>query len=92
MTREERKLTHNLARKLELRSISRGVEPNRYMTIMRQRPRGHLFSLTNETESIQLLPEQKQAIRGYLQEFPIEPKHVEDHLSLPDTRSTAFWV
>ncbi|KAH7727727.1 Protein F52B5.3 [Aphelenchoides avenae] len=86
MTREERKLTHNLARKLELRSISRGVEPNRYMTIMRQRPRGHLFSLTNETESIQLLPEQKQAIRGYLQEFPIEPKHVEDHLSLPDTR------
>lgn len=88
MTREERKLTHNLARKLDLRSTSRGVEPNRYMTIMRQRPRGHLFSLTNETESIQLLTEQKSAIRSYLQDFPIEHKHVELHLSMPETRST----
>ncbi|KAH7730859.1 hypothetical protein AAVH_01908 [Aphelenchoides avenae] len=71
MTREERKLTHDLVLKLGLRSVGRGEEPSRYMTIMRPRSKDHLSAITKAREVTELRPEQQQAIRAYLQKYPI---------------------
>lgn len=48
---EERRIAHIIARKLELRSVSKGKEPNRYMTIKRSHIRGKLYSFMSMNET-----------------------------------------
>jgi len=89
MKSEERRLTHIAARRLDLRSVSHGKEPNRHMVIKRSRACGSVFFCLsmNETQSLELLPEQCERMKAFIKQFPVEPHHVEDHLSVPDLRS-----
>lgn len=92
MNCEKRRITHIIARKLDLRSVSRGKDPERYMTIKRSRMRNGLFSCLsmNETQSLYLLPEQKQEIQTFISKFPIENQHLEDYFALSSNQSTIF--
>lgn len=89
MTSEERRIAHIMARKLDLRSVSRGKEPERYMTIKRSRTRGGIFSCLsmNETQTLILHDEQKEEIKKFISHFPIEHHHIDDHFALPDHKS-----
>uniref|UniRef100_A0A915DEP9 RNA helicase n=1 Tax=Ditylenchus dipsaci TaxID=166011 RepID=A0A915DEP9_9BILA len=88
MKSEERRLAHIAARQLDLRSVSHGKDPNRYMVIKRSRACGSVFFCMsmNETQSLELMPEQLQSIQHLVKEFPVEPHHVEEHLTVPDLR------
>ncbi|KAI1728932.1 helicase associated domain (HA2) domain-containing protein [Ditylenchus destructor] len=87
---DQRRITHLAARCLDLRSVSYGKEPNRFMVIRRARACASLFFSThmNDTQSVELLPEQDELIRNFITKFPVESYQVEEHLAIPDTRRT----
>lgn len=94
MSYKERRITHITARKLDLRSVSSGKDPERYTTIKRSRMRGGLFSCMsmNETQSLYLLPEQKQKIQSFISQFPIEQQHLDDYFALSNNKSKNLFV
>lgn len=51
MNIEERRLAHITARRLDLRSVSKGKELNRYMLIKRNHVRGKLYSCMSMNET-----------------------------------------
>lgn len=89
MNCEERKITHIIARKLDLRSVSRGKDPDRYMIIKRNRIYGRLFSCLsmNETQSICLNSDQKCEIKNFMLKFSIDQQHLEDYFALSNNQS-----
>ncbi|KAI1701328.1 putative ATP-dependent RNA helicase YTHDC2 [Ditylenchus destructor] len=75
-------LIHMAVRSLNLHAQSYGKEPNRFTLITRTRPPDDksLSAHMNDTQSVELLPEQSEIIQNVINNFPIESYQIEEHL------------
>ncbi|KAK0425677.1 hypothetical protein QR680_009318 [Steinernema hermaphroditum] len=82
LSREERKIVHGIAQKLGLQSRSAGREPNRTLFISRPMANAtRVVSNICESDAIQLDPEQRNVLEGFLRTHPPTAAEIELHLS-----------
>jgi len=99
MTSEERKMAHIIARQLDLRSISKGKEPHRYMTVKRPISGQRRFGTKTTTDEdkmpgfdsdpLRLSEEQAFTIADILTTYPIDAMQLEEHLREGGVRGSA---
>lgn len=82
-------LIHMAVRSLNLHAQSYGKEPNRFTLITRTRPPDDksLSAHMNDTQSVELLPEQSEIIQNVINNFPIESYQIEEHLVVRNAKS-----
>ncbi|VDK30336.1 unnamed protein product, partial [Anisakis simplex] len=82
MNREQRKLTHSLAGRFDLKSHSTGSDGSRRITISRRTFKGNLVSCIGaiETKPLKLNKEQIKSLSQLISKYPIDEVHIENHL------------
>ncbi|VDM49352.1 unnamed protein product [Toxocara canis] len=82
MNREQRKFTHHIAGRLDLKSHSSGSEGNRQITISRRTFKPSLVSCMGaiETKPVELNSEQMKALSRLIDRYPIDQRHIANHL------------